>query len=201
MATTVGARDSATEPSSATAAPVPPDTKGSPLKTLNLSVSPAEPAKYQHAVAPDGYEGSIPWGLLAAAAKVESDLWVSDEMQVLLEGDDGPMAFVPLMPQFHALVASTVGVSPEEYVKCITHVKRNTALRVAMGELTQGAYFKYNHARQGDLTVGSTAPDVPLVHLKEPPASCAEQAKSATSLLKFLPTDGRPLVVMAGSYT
>jgi len=51
-------------------------------------------------------------------------------------------------------------------------------------------YVKYNRARQGDLTVGDPAPNVPLVTLDEEKCDLHDYCSSS-----------RPLLLMAGSYT
>ena len=65
--------------------------------------------------------------------------------------------------------------------------------------------MKYNRAKQGDLVEGGNAPDIKLINLNASQsgptgATCLKRGDNV-SLLQFMSSDARPLVVVAGSYT
>ena len=66
------------------------------------------------------------------------------------------------------------------------------AYRCAANKYGVSLYVKYNRAREGDLGVGSQAPDVPIVSLDNAGKTCSQ------SLLQ-LQTENQPLVIVAGS--
>ena len=61
-------------------------------------------------------------------------------------------------------------------------------------------YRKYNRCVDGDLDVGSLAPDVPLL-LVETGCSVNQSARKPKMLHSLLEASPQPLVILAGSYT
>mmetsp|Transcript_13183 Transcript_13183/g.48065 ORF Transcript_13183/g.48065 Transcript_13183/m.48065 type:complete len:212 (-) Transcript_13183:691-1326(-) len=167
-------------------------------------------SRYKDAVAPPGYAASIPWGVLAVAVEAEGRWWDSDEVQELFKEDHAMDRFMAAMPVRQRIVAEASGFSYEEYAAAFEPVKDTPALRQEMAKLTQAKFLLYNRVRPGDLAVGAEAPDVPLVPLEHPATKqlswsnapeVERQLPGRCTLRSFLPSDGRPLVFMAGSYT
>ena len=77
------------------------------------------------------------------------------------------------------------------------------AYRCAANKHGISLYVKYNRARQGDLVVGSDAPDVPMVLASSistgrSGGETAPQVTTSTSILDYQKPN-RPLVIIAGS--
>jgi hypothetical protein len=115
----------------------------------------------------------------------EEELRKNEDAQIRFEEAEssGDRDWIVVAEEIQAETLQEFGIEPTPFA---LH-----QLRLAAARIGTSFYIKFNRARQGNLSPGSPAPDVPLVSFTtEAPATLLSYAKP-----------GRPLVVLAGSFS
>ena len=122
----------------------------------------------------------------------ENELRLSSEVQRRFEEAEksGATDWIEVASELQKQVMMEFNVTPSE--------RALRAYRCAANRHEISLYVKYNRARQGDLAVGSEAPNVPLVSI-DGQEDHTGQAKVETTLLLANQKADRPLIVIAGS--
>lgn len=129
----------------------------------------------------------------------ENELRLSEDVQQKMEKAEssGHSEWMDVATEVQRQVLCEFGVSKQNLHAGLMAL-RSAALRHPEIAL----YVKYNRARQGELRVGCPAPDVKVVPVRESDGSdLMSSAKIESSSLLQYERQGRPLVVVAGSYS
>lgn len=127
--------------------------------------------------------------------KRENDLRISPETQKLYEAAErsADTDWMEVTGRLQQQVASEFGFKESEQNKMAVDTLRSARAQFAAEDpsiLDLAVYLKYNRARRGTISVGDTAPNVPLTYLD-----------GLTKNLSDIVVPGRPLVLIAGSYS